>query len=305
MVGSDAAGREPAAASTARRARAGDFVELTKPRVVLMVLASTAAGFYLGSKGGLDHLAFLNTLIGTALAAGGTVALNQFLERDADARMHRTRRRPLPEGRLSPRQAWVFGVGITAAGLLHLTLAVRPLCGLVTALIVGSYLLVYTPLKQRTPLCTVIGAFPGGLPPVAGWVAARGEIGLEALVLFSILFLWQLPHSLAIALLYREDYARAGFRLLPVVEPDGGSTGRQIVCNCVALLAVGLLPTLIGLAGPVYFAAAFLLGAVFLWSGVETAMHRSPARARRLLRVSLVYLPLVLALMALDKAAPL
>jgi protoheme IX farnesyltransferase len=284
----------------------GDFLELTKPRVVAMVLVSTAAGFYLGSEGArIEVVALLNTLFGTALAAAGTVALNQVLEREADGRMARTRRRPLPDGRLAPREAWVFGVAITAGGLAHLTLAVSALCGLITALIVSSYLFLYTPLKQRTPLCTVVGAIPGALPPVTGWAAARGEVGLEAWVLFAILFLWQLPHSLAIALMYRDDYARAGFRLLPVVEPDGRSTGRQIVNTSLALLTVGMMPTLIGLAGPVYFATALASGAVVLWFGVETAARRSPAVARRLLHVTLVYLPVVLALMALDKVAPL
>lgn len=281
--------------------RAADFLELTKPRVVLMVLVTTSVGFYLGSWRVLDYVRLLHTLVGTALAAGGTIALNQFLERDVDALMKRTRLRPLPDGRLRPAEALAFGVAITAGGLLYLMLAVNPLSGLITATIVSSYLFVYTPLKQKTPLCTVVGAFPGALPPVIGWAAARGEIGLEAWVLFAILFLWQLPHSLAIAMLYRDDYARAGFRLLPVVDPDGRSTGCQVVSNCLALLAVGLLPTLIGLAGMVYFFAALTLGVIFLWYGINLAVSRSAAGARRLLLVSLVYLPVLLGLMALDK----
>ena len=283
------------------RRRAMDFLELTKPRVVLMVLVTTSVGFYLGSWGTLDYFRLIHTLIGTALAAGGTIALNQFLERDVDALMKRTRRRPLPDGRLQPTEALAFGAGITAGGLVYLTLVVNPLSGLITATIVGSYLFVYTPLKQKSSLCTLVGALPGALPPVTGWAAARGEIGLEAWVLFAILFLWQLPHSLAIAMLYRDDYARAGFRLLPVVDPDGKSTGRQVVSNCLALLAVGLLPTLIGLAGVVYFVVALTLGVVFLWYGIDLAVSRSAAGARRLLFVSLVYLPVLLVLMALDK----
>jgi protoheme IX farnesyltransferase len=266
-----------------------------------MVLVTTSVGFYLGSWGALEYVRLVHTLVGTALAAGGTIALNQFLERDVDALMRRTRLRPLPDGRLQPTEALAFGAAITAGGLLYLTLAVNPLSGLITAIIVSSYLFAYTPLKQKTPFCTVVGAFPGALPPVIGWAAARGEIGLEAWVLFAILFLWQLPHSLAIAMLYRDDYARAGFRLLPVVDPDGRSTGRQIVSNCLALLAVGLLPTLIGLAGVVYFFAALTLGIVFLWYGIDLAVSRSRAGARRLLSVSLVYLPVLLALMAFDK----
>lgn len=283
------------------RRRAADFLELTKPRVVLMVLITTSVGFYLGSWGALEYVRLLSTLIGAALAAGGTIALNQFLEREVDALMKRTRHRPLPEGRLEPTEALVFGAAITAGGLVYLTLVVNLLSGLITAIIVGSYLLVYTPLKQKTSLCTVVGALPGALPPVIGWAAARGEIGLEAWVLFAILYLWQLPHSLAIAMLYRDDYARAGFRLLPVVDPDGRSTGCQVVSNCLALLAVSLVPTLIGLAGLVYFIAALTLGVVFLWYGIDLAVSRSAAGARRLLLVSLVYLPVLLVLMALDK----
>jgi len=283
------------------RRRVMDFLELTKPRVVLMVLVTTSVGFYLGSWGTLDYFRLIHTLIGTVLAAGGTIALNQFIERDADALMKRTRLRPLPDGRLQPTEVLAFGAGITAGGLVYLTLVVNPLSGLITATIVGSYLFIYTPLKQKSSLCTLVGALPGALPPMTGWAAARGEIGLEAWVLFAILFLWQLPHSLAIAMLYRDDYARAGFRLLPVVDPDGRSTGRQVVGNCLALLAVGLLPTLIGLAGVVYFVVALTLGVVFLWYGIGLAVSRSAAGARRLLFVSLVYLPVLLVLMALDK----
>ena len=269
-----------------------------------MVLVTTSVGFYLGSWGVLDYVRLLHTLMGTALAAGGTIALNQFLERDVDALMKRTRLRPLPDGRLRSTEALAFGVAITAGGLLYLTLAVNLLSGLITATIVSSYLFVYTPLKRKTPFCTIVGAFPGALPPVIGWAAARGEIGLEAGVLFAILFFWQLPHSLAIAMLYRDDYARAGFRLLPVVEPDGRSTGHQVVSNCLALLAVGLLPTLIGLAGHVYFISALMLGVVFLWYGIDLAVSRSATGARRLLLVSLVYLPALLVVMAFDKVPP-
>lgn len=282
--------------------RAVDFLLLAKPRVVLMVLVTTLVGFYLGSAGTLDYVRLLSTLIGTALAAAGTLALNQFLERDVDARMERTRSRPLPDGRLSPLEALAFAATITMAGLSYLLLSVGLLAGLVTAATVGLYLFAYTPLKVRSSLCMVVGAVPGALPPVTGWVAARGEFGLGAGVLFAILFLWQLPHTLAIARLYRDDYARGGVQVLPVVDPEGTSTERQIVAGCLALLAVGLLPTLIGLAGPVYFAGAFILGMGFLGCGVLQALSRSAAAARRLLFASLVYLPAVLVLMSLDKA---
>ena len=281
--------------------RALDFLELTKPRVVVMVLVTTVVGFYLGSHGAGDYARLLHTVIGTGLAAAGTLALNQFLEREVDARMERTRLRPLPDGRLQPIEALAFGAVITGAGVLYLTVAVGLLCGAVTAATVVLYLFAYTPLKLRSSLCVVVGAIPGALPPVTGWVAARGELGVGAWVLFAILFLWQLPHTLAIASLYREDYARAGIRVLPVVDPEGTSTERQIVTGCLALLGVGLLPTLIGLTGPVYFFGAFTLGIFFLGCGLAQALSRSAPAARRLLLASLLYLPTLLALMAFDK----
>lgn len=281
--------------------RPADFLALTRPRVVFMVLVTALVGFYLASVGTPDYLRLLHTLIGLGLASGGTLALNQYLERDVDARMQRTRLRPLPDGRLQPREALVFGGAIAGGGLLYLVCFVNVVSAAVTAISVGSYLFLYTPLKRKTSLCSVVGAVPGALPPVIGWGAARGELGVEAWVLFGILFLWQIPHSLAIARLYQDDYARAGIRVLPVVEPDGGSTGRQIVCNCFALLAVGLLPTLIGLAGSVYFFGAIVLGLMFLGCGIVLAISRSEASARLLLLASLVYLPAQFGLMALDK----
>ena len=282
------------------RGRAIDFLALTRPRVVLMVLVTTFVGFSLGSQGRLDWFGLLKTLLGMALAAGGTAALNQYLERDVDRKMARTRLRPLPDGRLQPPEALSFGVAITACGLLALTLLVNPLSGLITAVSVVSYLFLYTPLKRKSPLSTLIGAIPGALPPVAGWAATRGELGLEAWVLFAILFLWQIPHSLAIAWLYRNDYAQAGFRLLSVIDADGRSMGRPIVSHCSALLIVGLLPTVIGLTGSAYFVVAFVLGMAFLACGVGLAISRYAKAARRLLHASLVYLPVLLLMMALD-----
>ncbi|HWP58816.1 MAG TPA: heme o synthase [Candidatus Acidoferrales bacterium] len=277
-----------------------DFLELTKPRIVLMVLITTAVGFYLGSEHGANYVLFLKTLAGTALAAGGTLALNQFFERDIDARMERTRHRPLPDGRIQPLEASVFGVVTTLAGLAILLWAVNSLSALVAALIVVSYLCCYTPLKQKSSLCGPIGALPGALPPVVGWVAASGALQVEAWVLFGILFLWQVPHTLAIATLYREDFERAGIRFLPVVEPDGASTGRQSVSHSLALLAVSLLPTLLGLVGGVYFFSALLLGSAFVACSVQFARRQSSAAARKLLWASLVYLPVLLVVMALD-----
>jgi protoheme IX farnesyltransferase len=269
--------------------------------VVTMVLVTTGVGFYLGSSGDTDYPLLLRALIGTGLAAAGTLALNQFIERDVDAKMERTRLRPLPDGRLEPREAFMFGLLITLAGVCCLALTVNVLSGIVTALISVIYLGLYTPLKRVTPLCSVVGAVPGALPPVTGWTAAHGGFGLPGWILFAILFLWQLPHSLAIARLYSEDYARAGIRLLPIVEPDGGSTGRQIITNCFALLPVGLLPTLMGLAGPTYFLAALVLGMAFLGYGIWFAVWRDAVAARHLLVASLLYLPAVLIVLALDK----
>jgi protoheme IX farnesyltransferase len=281
-----------------------DYLALTKPRVVVMVLVTTSVGFYLASAEQLNWSLLCHTLVGVALASGGTLALNQYLERDLDARMLRTKERPLPEGRLQPNEALGFGVAITAGGLLYLTWLVNPLGGLVTAVSVGSYLFLYTPLKQKTPFCVMVGALPGALPPVTGWVAASGQLALEAWVLFAILFLWQIPHSLSIAVLYREDYARANFQLLPVVDPDGTSTGRQIVVHSLALLAVGLLPTTLQLAGTVYFVTAFVLGLAMLVCGGWLAISYSSAAARRLLLASLIYLPTLLVVMAVDKVRP-
>jgi protoheme IX farnesyltransferase len=280
---------------------AADFLALSKPRVVAMVLATTLVGFYLASTTPTEYWLLFKVLVGTGLAAGGTLALNQYLERDLDARMERTRGRPLPSGRLQPIDALVFGALTTVTGLAVLSLAVNPLSGVVTATIVTTYLFAYTPMKVRSPLCSLVGAIPGALPPVTGWVAARGELGTGAWVLFAILFLWQLPHSLAIAKLYASDYARAGFRLLPIVDAGGYSTERQVVGNCAALLVVGLMPTLLGVAGPHYFVAALVLGMGFLACGLRMAWARSASSARVVLLASLAYLPLLLAAMAADK----
>jgi protoheme IX farnesyltransferase len=281
--------------------RLADYVALTKPRVVMMVLVTTLVGFYLGSAGALDVATLMHALAGTALAAAGTLTLNQYLERDLDARMERTRHRPLPDGRLTPAEALVFGWLLLVGGLAWLALGAGLLTALVTAGIAVTYLLVYTPLKSVTSLCSIVGAVPGALPPVAGWAAARGTLGPEAWVLFAIMFLWQIPHSLAIGRVYRDDYARAGIRVLPVVDPDGVSTGTHVVSNCLALVPVALLPTLIGLTGAIYFLVALTLGLGFLWSAIGLARSRTAADARRLLFASLVYLPVLLGVMALDK----
>ena len=281
--------------------RVADVIELVKPRLVVMILITTAAGFYLGAQQTVDWLRCLHTLVGAGLTAAGVLGLNQYLERDVDAQMKRTQERPLPGGRMHPLTALLIGAILTGGGMLYLTISVNMLSGFVISLIVVSYLFLYTPLKRKTSLCTLIGAVPGALPPVVGWVAARGSLTGEAWVLFTILFLWQIPHSLAIAYIYREDYANAGFRLLPVIHPDGTSTCRQIVVNCVALLGIGLLPTLYNIAGSVYFFTALLSGVGFLVVGIYLARTRSVKAARYLLYASLLYLPLVFVTMALDK----
>jgi protoheme IX farnesyltransferase len=244
----------------------------------------------------------VNLIVGTLLAAGGTLALNQYSERHVDALMERTRMRPLPDGRLQPLEALLFGAAITLLGVIYLAAFVGALSAAVTAVTAVLYLFAYTPLKLRTALCTIVGAVPGALPPVTGWVAARDDLSLGAWILFGILFLWQLPHTLAIARLYRDDYARAGVRVLPVVDAEGSTTERQVVTACLALLAVSLLPTLVGLTGGVYFAGAFGLGLVLLALGALQAVAPSPSSARRVLYASLLYLPALLALLAFDKA---
>jgi len=287
-------------ASRVRR-RAVDYFALTKPRIVVMVLITTAAGFYLGTQGSPDYLVLLHTLIGTALTGGGTLALNQLMEREADALMVRTRTRPLPDGRLLPVDALVFGLLLTVCGIGYLGWASLWRSALVTSLIAVTYLLIYTPLKQRTSLCGLIGAVPGALPPVIGWAAVRGSLGIEAWILFTIMFLWQVPHSLAIGWLYREDFAKAKFCLLPVIDSTGKATGRQVVLHCALLFAVGFLPLLIGFAGLGYGVAAFLLGGLFLWYGINFAGSCSTAAARQLLFASLIYLPAILTALALDR----
>ena len=294
----------PAALSwqgAAVRRRLADYVALGKPRVVLMVLVTTLVGYYLGSRGAIQVVPLLHTLLGTALAAAGTLALNQYMERDLDAQMLRTRHRPLPDGRIQPVEALVLGVVVMVVGLSYLATIVNGLTSLVTLAIAVTYLLLYTPLKRVSSLCSIVGAVPGALPPVAGWAAAQGSLAPEAWVLFTIMFLWQIPHSLAIARMYRDDYARAGIQVLPVVDRDGFSTGTHVVTNSMALLPVALLPTLMGLAGAIYFWVALVLGLGLLWSAIGLARSRSAGDARRLMLASLVYLPVLLGAMALDK----
>ena len=279
--------------------RVRDYLELLKPRITMLVVLTAWMGFSLG--GGKSYSAlWVIVLAGTALTAGGASALNQYIERDLDANMRRTQNRPLPQKRLAPEQALAFGVITSVTGLVMLTLAVNLLTGFLAALSVASYLFLYTPMKTRTALCTLVGAIPGALPPMMGWAAARGALAPEAWILFAILFLWQLPHFLAIAWMYREDYARAGFPMLSVIDPDGGSTARMIILYSAILIPVTLLPTRIGLTGFSYFCGALALGFAFLMFGAFTAFFRTPANARRLLLASVIYLPTLLTWMVLS-----
>jgi len=265
------------------------------------VLLTAAAGFYLGSRGGVDVGLLAQTLLGVALVAAGTNAFNQVRERDVDARMRRTERRPLPSGRVSPRAAAVFAAVISVAGVAYLALAVNLLTAGLAAFTLASYVLLYTPLKRTTTLNTLIGAVPGALPIVGGWTAAGGAIGPAVAALFWILFLWQLPHFLALAWIYREDYRRGGLAMLSVSDPDGRHTGRMALLYAMALLPVSLLPTLLGVTGALYFFGALALGLAY--AGVAVALIRATtaARAWRVFLVSIVYLPALLTLMVVDK----
>jgi protoheme IX farnesyltransferase len=278
-----------------------DLVALTKPRVVLMVLFTTLVSYDAGLRGSPDYARMLHLLIGTLLAAGGAPALNQYWERGVDARMERTRTRPLPDGRLQPLEALLFGVGLTILGVAYLAAPVGARIALVTAATAILYLFVYTPLKLRTTFCALVGAVPGALPPVTGWVAARDDVTLGAWVLFAILFLRQLPHTLTIARLYREDYACAGVRVLAVMDPGGAATGRQIVLASVGLLAVSLLPAVMGWTGTLYLTGALVLGLAFVAVGAGQAWRPSALIARRVLFASILYLPLLLCLLAVDR----
>ncbi|RMF61786.1 MAG: protoheme IX farnesyltransferase [Calditrichaeota bacterium] len=279
-----------------------DYLELTKPGVTFMVIISTLGGFYLASARSLDLVLLFNTLLGSWLVASGTNALNQLIERDIDSLMKRTKRRPLPAGRISVVQAGLFSVTISLLGILELFLAVNPTTGLLAALTLVSYIFLYTPLKRKTPLSTIVGAVPGALPAMGGWTAVRGTVEVEAWVLFAILFFWQLPHFLAIAWIYRDDYRRGGFSVLTVLDKNGIHTGIHIVVTCLALLSVSLLPTILGLTGTLYLVGALVLGIAFFTVGIKTAMERTNRCARYLLHASIVYLPILMSLMFLDKA---
>jgi heme o synthase len=288
-------------ALTLARPAAAGYVELTKPRITATVMLTTLVGFVVGSVGAVDYPALAAVLLGTGLVAAGASALNMLLERETDGRMLRTRTRPLPSGRLRSSEALGFGALLTLAGLGALYWLSGRAAAVVALLTWGSYLFLYTPLKTRTSLSTIVGAFPGALPPVIGWAAARNGIDPGAYVLFAILFLWQIPHFLAIAWIYREDYARGGLPMLPVLDPEGRLTGRQVVANSLALALVSAAPVAAGLAGRFYLVGALVLGAAFLASAVRMAIARNLAAARLLFGSSILYLLGLCALLLADR----
>jgi protoheme IX farnesyltransferase len=282
------------------RERVAAYAELTKPRITFLIVLTSAAGFALGSLGRIDYVAMLSALFGIALLSSGIATLNQYAERELDGLMRRTANRPLPAGKLAPWEALAFGSGLTLAAEAYLLVFVNPLSAALGLFVIAGYLFAYTPLKTRTSLSTWVGAFPGAVPPLIGWTAARGSISLEGWVLFAILFLWQFPHFLAIAWMYREDYSRAGIVMLPVVEPDGRVTAQQIVIYTLMLLPVSLLPVALGMSGKIYLYGALVLGLLFLYSSLRTAFSMSRQQARRLLLASVLYLPLLFILMVLN-----
>jgi protoheme IX farnesyltransferase len=278
-----------------------DLWSLTKPGITRLVLVTTGVGFYLGASGSLDLVLMLHALLGTGLLAAGTNALNQYAERRADAQMKRTRLRPLPAGRLKESTALTFSTGISVAGAGYLAALVNPLTAALGAASLLIYIFVYTPLKRRTWLCTVVGAVPGAIPPMMGWTAATGRLDALAWVLFGIVFLWQMPHFFAIGWLYKQDYARAGFPILPVIDEEGKRTARQIIAYTSALVVVSLLTSVMGLTGAIYFFGALTLGLAFLVLGFALATTPTGLSARRLFLGSVLYLPVLLILMVVDK----
>jgi heme o synthase len=292
---------QPQPASGRAISRLSDYYELTKPRIAMLVMFTSATGFIMASPGALNWGRLLHTLIGTALTAGGAGALNMLLEREADGRMRRTMSRPLPAGRIQPVQALRLGVSLGVAGVFYLSATINLLAGLLAALTLITYIVLYTPLKSRTSFSTLIGAVPGALPAVGGWAAARGEASFQAWTLFAIVFLWQMPHFFALAWMYREDYRRGGFTLLPRGDRDGADTAKQVLTFSLALLPVSLAPALVGLSGPVYFFGALICGVAFVAYAYRFSLAMTNSEARRFFRISVWYLPAVLALLILSR----
>jgi protoheme IX farnesyltransferase len=292
---------ENARAVAAEVSRPALYLALTKPDVSFLVVMTTVAGYALGTRGPLDWLRMMHTVFGTTLIAAGTSALNHYFERDTDALMRRTASRPLPSGHLKPREAFWFGASLIAIGTIYLALATNALATVLGILTSVTYLCVYTPLKRRTTLATMIGAFPGAVPPLIGWAAARGTISLDAWVLFAVLFLWQFPHFDAIAWMYREDYARAGIRMVPVGDREGKRTFREILITAALLVPVSLLPAVTGLAGVHYFFGALVLGIMLVEMCLWAAASKSNIRAKWLMHATVLHLPVLLGLLIYDK----
>lgn len=282
------------------RMRLAAFIELTKPRIAFMLVLTSAAGFYLGTKGPFDFALFTNAMIGILILAFGVATLNQWIERTTDALMDRTKNRPLPSVRLTPTEALVFGLVQCSVAEIYLYFLVNPLTAALGLVVIVGYVLLYTPLKTRTSASTAIGAIPGAMPPLMGWTAAANEVTLGAWALFVMLFLWQFPHFLAIAWMYKEQYAKAGIKMLPALEPDGRITARQIVLFAIMLVPASLAPFFLGIAGVPYLLGATLLGIWFLYESVTMARSKTVEKARRLLMVSVLYLPLIFGLLVLD-----
>ena len=283
------------------RERLVAFAELTKPRIAMMLVLSAAAGFYMGSSGVFDAPLFVNSMVGIALLAFGVATLNQYVERRSDRFMERTAGRPLPTGRVSPAEALMFGLLLCLGAEIYLYFLVNPLTAILGASVIVGYVLLYTPLKPVTSASTAIGAIPGAMPPLMGWTAAANEITLGAWILFVFLFLWQFPHFFAIAWMYKDEYANAGIRMLPVVDRDGGLTARQIVMFTLLMVVVSVAPFFFGMTGIVFPIVTLLLGAWFMWQSVRTARAKTPEMSRKLLMVSVIYLPIVFLAMVLDK----
>lgn len=281
--------------------KAAAFLELTKPRIAFMLVLTSAAGFYLGAKDGFNFVLFINSVIGITLLAFGVATLNQVIERKTDALMERTMNRPLPSGKVSMAEALIFGLILTISAEIYLAVLVNPLTAALGLVVIIGYVLLYTPLKTKTSASTAIGAIPGALPPLMGWTSSANEITLGAWILFALLFLWQFPHFLAIAWMYREQYAKAKILMLPVVEPSGKLTAQQIVLFTVMLLPISITPFFIGLTGWVYLVGASLLGIWFLYESIQTARAKTVEKARRLLLVSVLYLPVIFALLVFTK----
>lgn len=304
-IAADSAQKLPAPGITwpAVRQRAADYWMMTKPEVNFLVVASSLVGFYLASSGPLRVGLLLNTLLGTLLVASGTATLNEYMERSHDGKMRRTAARPLPAGRIHPLEGLGFGLGLSIAGGIYLDLTTNRLACFIALLTLVLYLLLYTPLKRRTPMCTLIGAIPGAMPPLIGWAAARGSLSFEAWILYVILFLWQFPHFSAIAWMYRQDYTRAGYLMLPPSDQKGRFMSTQVIGFSLLLIPVTIMPALMGQAGRIYLVGAVMLGLAFLYFAARLAFSRSNALARRLVLASVVYLPLIYLLMIVNKTS--